>query len=768
MEGGRPARWRRTFKDAAHTAATALSHAPESAAYGLIALAPLGASFGPTAMALALLGAVAANAVASALGLGRLVSGPRAAMALLTATLVTALLQGLPADDPATPWVVMLLAGAGVAAAGALQMLFGLLRLGVIVKFTPYPVRVGLTSGVGLLLILNVLPVALGFGFGAGWYVPWTRIDLVAAAPGLCALMATWVASRARTRVSPVLLGLAAAWALQAVVELLGGAALHAERIGSPVLPADWLTGMATAASALPGAIDRRVLALVGGYALTVAVLCALDALLAASIVDGRLRAGRDTNRELMAQGLANVAAACVGGQPASPSVPRSLALVLPQPGRRHAVLGYAAALLALLLLAPQLLGLLPIGAVGGVLLYQGAQMLSPSLWKTPAELWQQRAQPQPGGASARARWRMLAANWAVAAVVAISLLLLGLGPAVLIGATFAVLLFVRSNMRDVVRGVWTGETRRSLKMRPPALAEELRSQGSRIALLELEGSLFFGTADGLRVRLQSMADTVDTVILDLQQVTEFDVTAARILFEAAEDWDRVGRRLVFAEWPPGDPRRVLMEAVAGPAAAANLHCADHTDAALEQAEDRLLAQLQQRGHADQMLALADTMIGRGLQDHELALLSTQMQTLQFARGNVMFGVGDPGDALYISLKGEIGLRLPGSARRLASFAPGVTIGEMALLAHGTRSAEAVAESDVVALRLPVEAFDRLKVEHPALAAKLLNNLALHLADRVRTLTGDLARWVARTAAGGGVEPVLAQTADAAHAEANE
>ena len=762
------ARWRRTLGDGAQTASAALSNAPEIAAYGLMALAPLGASFGSAAMALALFGAVMANAVASTLGSGRLVSGPRAAMALLTAALVAALLQKLPAGDTVVPWLVLVLLAMGVVAAGALQALFGLLRLGAIVKFTPYPVRVGLSSGVGLLLILNSLPVALGFDFGGGWLVPWSSIDPVAAAPGVCALAATWAASRACTRVSPVLLGLAAALALQVAMDVISGGALHTERIGAPVLPAGWSVGVAAALGALPGVVDRGVLTLVGGYALTVAVLCALDTLLATSIVDGRLRAGRDANHELVAHGLANVAAACVGGQPASPSVPRSLALVLPQPGRRHAVLGYAVALLALLLFAPGLLGLLPIGAVGGVLLHQGAQMLAPSLWQTPVELWKQRAQQQPEEAAARAHWRSLAANWAVSAGVAFNMLVLGLGPAVLIGATFAVLLFVRSNMRDVVRSTWTGETRRSLKMRPTALAEQLRRDGRRIASLELEGSLFFGTADGLRVRLQVMANGVDTAILDLQQVNEVDVTAARILFEAAEDWERDGKQLVFAEWPPGDARRVLMDAVAGPRAAAALHYADNTDAALEQAEDRLLARLQLQGVVDATLGLADTMIGRGLLDHELALLSAQVQTLQFPRGSVMFRVGDPGDAIYVSLRGAIGLRLPGSARRLASFAPGVTIGEMAVLSHGTRSAEAVAESDVIALRLSVEAFDRMKVDQPALAAKLLNNLALHLAERVRVLTGDLARWVARAGSGGNSQTVLAQTADASHAEASE
>jgi sulfate permease, SulP family len=66
---------------------------PENPAYGLIAMAPLGAAFGPEAMALAILGAVVANAVASVSGAGRLAVGPRSSVALLTAGLVASLAQ---------------------------------------------------------------------------------------------------------------------------------------------------------------------------------------------------------------------------------------------------------------------------------------------------------------------------------------------------------------------------------------------------------------------------------------------------------------------------------------------------------------------------------------------------------------------------------------------------------------------------------------------------------------------------------------------------
>jgi sulfate permease, SulP family len=742
-EPPRERRWQHRAGQGGRTIAAALAHAPENAAYGLMAMAPLGAAFGPGAMMLTLVGAVVANALATLLGGGRLVSGPRASLALLTAGFVAALVERLgPHVDP---WTAPLLLACALLVAGGLQTAFGLMRFGGIVKFTPYPVRLGLASGIGLLLLLSALPVALGHGFGAGWQAMLLPVETGAAAVAAVSWLVAWGAGRYAARLPAALLGLAAGTALHAVLASTMGAATLGPPIGVPAVPAGVTEHLRAAAIALDPQLLRSLLPLLASYALTVAVLCSLDTLLATSIVDGRLRTSRDADRELVAQGLSNIASALAGGQAASPSVPRSVALMSGgRPAHRHAVLGYAFALAAVVVTAPFMIGLLPSSALGGILVAQALPMVAPALWRTPLELWSRRNALAGSGDWDEGQRRLLAANWAVGGAVALGAVLFGLGPAVLLGAGFAVILFVRANMRDVVRRSVNGQQRRSLKMRPPGAAEGLRREGDRIAVLELEGALFFGTADALRVRLQALPPRVEAAILDLHQVQEIDVTGARILFETAEDWRRSGRRLVLAEWAAGDLRRRAVEAVAGAAADA-LSFVDTTDLALEQVEDALIARLALATEDTRTLDLAQATLARGLDVAELALLAADLEPVRFAAGEVMFRQGDPGDALYIVVKGEIGLRMPGSQRRLASFAPGVTVGEMAVLAHGVRSAEAQAESDVVALRLTVEAFDRMKQSQPALAAKILNNVALHLADRVRVLTGDLAHWVSRS-----------------------
>jgi MFS superfamily sulfate permease-like transporter len=117
-----PAGWRKKVSNGGSVVGEALAHAPESADYGLIALAPLWPAF-------TLLGAVLVNIVACTMGGGRVVSGVKTATALLTAGLVTGLLAHHPLRGSGDLLQSLALLGLGLAAAGALQYIFGLLRL---------------------------------------------------------------------------------------------------------------------------------------------------------------------------------------------------------------------------------------------------------------------------------------------------------------------------------------------------------------------------------------------------------------------------------------------------------------------------------------------------------------------------------------------------------------------------------------------------------------------------------------------------------------
>jgi SulP family sulfate permease len=144
-------------------------------------------------------------------------------------------------------------------------------------------------------------------------------------------------------------------------------------------------------------------------------------------------------------------------------------------------------------------------------------------------------------------------------------------------------------------------------------------------------------------------------------------------------------------------------------------------------------------------LRLEQTLLGARLDPDEIAVLSPLLQERRCSKGEVVFRRGDPGDAMYVSLRGSIGIWLPadpagggGAGRRMVSYAPGVVFGEMGLLQGLSRSADAIAEDEAVVLELTRANFERLGTEYPVLHGKLLLSFGLLLAARVRALTDEL------------------------------
>ena len=159
-----------------------------------------------------------------------------------------------------------------------------------------------------------------------------------------------------------------------------------------------------------------------------------------------------------------------------------------------------------------------------------------------------------------------------------------------------------------------------------------------------------------------------------------------------------------------------------------------------------MLATIARNPTEDASLTLAQALAGSGLEAEEIELLESMMSERRFAKGEVVFRYGDPGDSMYVLLQGQIGIWLPEKhteddaphGRRLISFAPGVVFGDMGLLAGAARSADAIAESDAIVLELKREQYEQLVAEYPQVFGKLLLNISLLLASRVRSLSDEL------------------------------
>jgi CRP-like cAMP-binding protein len=122
------------------------------------------------------------------------------------------------------------------------------------------------------------------------------------------------------------------------------------------------------------------------------------------------------------------------------------------------------------------------------------------------------------------------------------------------------------------------------------------------------------------------------------------------------------------------------------------------------------------------------------LNDAQLSHLSDFLEVQRVPQWDVVVRLGDPGDAMYFVLEGELRARVLVGEREtiLSTFGPGEFFGDIALFDHGPRSADVLANTDSVLLRLSSVAFNRLAKEAPALATPFLQATSRTLASRIR------------------------------------
>ena len=138
------------------------------------------------------------------------------------------------------------------------------------------------------------------------------------------------------------------------------------------------------------------------------------------------------------------------------------------------------------------------------------------------------------------------------------------------------------------------------------------------------------------------------------------------------------------------------------------------------------------------------------LNDAQLEHLTDFMELQRAPQWSVIVKQGDPGDAMYLIVEGEVRARvLVGTQEMiLSTFGPGEFFGDMSLFDHGPRSADVVANVDCTLIKISAGAFDRLTREAPALATPFLQATSRTLAARIRADNKRLSQMKEQFSAG--------------------
>ena len=709
--------------------------------YGLVAFARLGPEQLQVGFVLGVCTAALASAVtAFAGGKGPLLSGPSAALALLVPALMGALVvdpRFLAADGQ--PFVPLLLAflAFGVVLAGVLQILLAASKFGGLIRYVPYPVHAGYMNGSAVLMVAAMLPHLLGLPDGQG-AADWRNAQPLAPVVALAGLVLAVRPPRWTRRVPAYLTGLLAATALHHLLTLTPLAGALGPLFNAPRFEWPGVEVMAPLFERLGDGLLRDKMWLLIQFAAAAAFVSSLQTALADSTVDELTHRREDRDRTMLQQGVANVALGFIGGVPSAGAVVRSKINLDAGGTTAMSRVFFGAGLLLALAFGLRFMSFVPMAAIAGVFTAVAYSLVDAWTRSATRVLWQQSL-----------RWRMpraLAESYGIMLLVAGIAIFVSLPLAIGIGVLVAILMFIRSNIKKPIRQIVHADRRTSRKVRPAAEAESLRAHGARIAMLELDGALFFGTAEAADHEIERLVHISDQIVLDFERVSEVDASGARVLLQAADAVRRAGKHLLFAGLSPRNAPMRMIRDMDVHGRLADAHFFPDADRALEHAEDRLLATLARTSVVDAPLTLGEALAGSGLNAVELELLRSMMVERRVAKGEAVFRSGDPGDSMFVLLQGQVGIWLPGEqteddavlGRRLISFAPGVVFGDMGLLAGTARSADAIAESDALMLELQREPYERLVAEHPAVFGKLLLNISLLLASRVRSLSDEL------------------------------
>jgi len=693
----------------------------------MLAFAPLGPEYLASGMAAGIAStAVAGLAAALVGGTACQINGPRASIAVLMAGLVSAIAahSALAAGgEPSVPRILGI-AMVCIALSGLLQVAFGMLRFGAIIRFLPYPVISGFMVALGLLVAWPQIPAFLGVAADAPWssLAPLTDLHWGAVAAGLVTIVVFVQSRRLFPKAPAPLMGLLAGTVLHyLLLGMLGADAMGQSGLdtlsGGEMPPRPWsLPEIAFDPGTLK--VVLSMLPLIG----TIAFIGSVESLLSSSVLGIASHIRADNNRELVSQGVSNVVVAAVGGVVSCGAPFRGVANFTA--GGRTLLSGALHSVLAIPLLwfaMPLLLGL-PLPALAAVLIVAGWDVMTN---------WRKRLAACPKG------------DQVVGLLVMATTLGLGTVPAVVFGVVCAMFLYVRNTSRTPLRGHYDGSARLSNRVRNAGQSAHLQGLGSAIRVVEMQGSLFFGTADRLGQGVEELAKGCAHLILDLKRVHEVDPTGAMVLAQTLRRLGERGIRTAIASVSQGGRRGRVMTSAGVDKVVPRERWFEDVDRALEQAEDIELKRRWPDPQPDTELPLSEMDICQGMSPAETATLANYLQRETVPADTCLFQEGDPGDRLYLLARGDItvSMRLPGKegrTRRLAAYGPGVNLGEMAVLEGQTRSADAIAVTDCVLYMLDGASLEAMKRQAPELHSHFMLNLTRQLVVRLRMRTQEL------------------------------
>ena len=415
--------------------------------------------------------------------------------------------------------------------AGAILVGFGLFKLGSVIKFIPFPVVTGFTSGIAVIIFSGQIKDLFGLRMAAvppDFLGKWAAYaehaasitpEAIAISAFALAILIIW--PKFVRKVPAPFVALVATTAIAALLKL------PVETVGSRF-------GALSAAiphPSVPHLSFDQVKALIGP-AFTIALLGAVESLLSAVVADGMIGGRHRSNMELVAQGVANLVTPLFGGMPATGAIARTATNV--NNGGRTPVAGivHALTLLLITLFFGRLAALIPLATLAAILMIVAYNM---SEWRVfLSEL------------------RSPKSDVAVLLVTFFFTVLVDLTVAIEVGMVLSAFLFMKrmsdvTNVRLISGDDAADDAADALESADPAALK--RGDLPRgVQVYEIDGPFFFGAAETFKSTVARVADKPKVLIIRLRHVPAIDATGLRVLTELVHAGRREGTLVLLSE----------------------------------------------------------------------------------------------------------------------------------------------------------------------------------------------------------------------------
>lgn len=289
-----------------------------------------------------------------------------------------------------------------------------------------------------------------------------------------------------------------------------------------------------------------------------------------------------------------------------------------------------------------------------------------------------------------------------------------------------------------MIRRVYTLSAVGSHRQRIKKHHDAIREHGQKVAVVEMQGDLFFAALERLTRVIEMHAETTATFVLDLRRVGGIDPATVDLLLNVSVDVKAAGKQLLIVD-PSGVLERVRFETASDGAV-----FVDDIELALEFCEERIIAEQVEAPRVSGLVPFYEFDVFNSLTSAELSELEGQLEMEQFQANTRIIKQGAEPDMLYLLCQGSVSicLRPNGSddqrGSRVAAFGSGVCFGEIAVIDGSLRSADVWADEPSTCYTLSAADLEKLERENATIYAKIIKNVLLLNIDRLRRFNREI------------------------------